>query len=204
MININNINKLGTAAACAAALLQTVSASDVETLENLKLRFEKIEVANISASTQATSKDDKKSAAAPKKEAAAPRAKVVIESPNRVQSQAKYNNIPGPVWVYTISFRETNGVAATMTKKRMRITCRNGDVYGDQAFESIYGVWGKVEVKLEANGTGSYTAWVNSPSGTLSGGRMHLEYQGVDEHGHPVTASVSFTLAGGGKKGGAK
>jgi hypothetical protein len=125
-------------------------------------------------------------------------AEVVIDFPDKLKSQGGYYNIGGPVWVFRIVFRETNGVDATITQKKMRIHGRDGRVWGDRSYENIYNSeprhQGVVKVNVPAKGTGSYTSWVNSPNCDLCGGTMYLDYNGIDANGHSINVSKQFVL----------
>jgi hypothetical protein len=110
-------------------------------------------------------------------------AKVVVDFPKELKS---YHNIGGPVWIYTPQFKELNGVAATITMKKMQIYTRYY-TYGD------HGTYREIKkVKVPARGTGSYTSWVRGKS--LAGGRMRLDYIGTDENGHDIHLSLSIDL----------
>ena len=65
-------------------------------------------------------------------------AKVVVDFPDKLKSQISYYNINGPVWVFKIVFRETNGVAAIITQKMMRIQGKDGRQWGDFDSKDIY------------------------------------------------------------------
>jgi len=125
-------------------------------------------------------------------------AKVTVDFPDKLKSRFMYYNISGPVWVFTIKFCESNGVAATMVSQRLRIVCTNGKIYGNVGYEKIFNSEpdneGAVRVKIPGNGTRSYTSWVNSPDHELSGGRLYLDYIGEDANGHSIKTSVSFVL----------
>lgn len=119
---------------------------------------------------------------------------VVVDFPDKLKSQTSYYNIGGPVWVFQIKFRELNGVDATITSKKMSIHARDGSVWGDFSYVDIIDSSREVEVKIPGGGTGSYTSWVNSPTCTLCGGTMQLDYKGIDANGHSVSTKVQFTL----------
>lgn len=127
---------------------------------------------------------------------AANSAKVIIDFPSSLKSQSNYFNIAGPVWVFTIKFRELNGIGAIITKKQMRIYDKKGNVWGDSNYISIYdSESGKdVELNLQPNSTASYTSWVNSPSCDLCGAKMVLEYVGKDKKDNPIKISGSFIM----------
>lgn len=126
------------------------------------------------------------------------RAKVVIDFPGSLQSRDSYHNISGPVWVFTIKFKETNGIAGTITAKRMRIYATDGKIWGDNSFVEIFDsdTHKSVNLVLEANGEASYTGWVNDRETpcTFCGGTMLLEYQGKDANGNLISCKVKFAL----------
>lgn len=128
-------------------------------------------------------------------------ARVVVLFPEKLKSQSTYYNIGGPVWVYRIVFRETNGVAATITKKKMVIRAKDGREWGDSDFTDIMNsdasYQGPVEVKISPRGSGTYTSFVGSSSPRtceFCNGTMYLYYLGVDANGHPISVSTKFLL----------
>lgn len=122
---------------------------------------------------------------------------VVIDFPSTLESRGSYSNINGPVWVFEIKFREINGVAATISEKRMCIYALDGTVWGDETFEPIYELNKKVTIRLRPYGEDSYTSWVNSPECQFCGATMIIDYKGEDERGNAINIRVRFLMAKG-------
>ena len=125
-------------------------------------------------------------------------AKVVVDFPESLKSQRMYYNINGPVWVFNIVFRETNGVAATILQKKSVIQGKDGRKWGDRHFSDIINSdslnQGVVKINIPSQGTGNYTSWVNSQDCGLCDGTMYLDYKGTDANGHTVYVSKRFRL----------
>jgi len=115
-------------------------------------------------------------------------AEVLVDFLDKLKSRESYYNIGRPVWVYRIVFRETNGVGATITQKKMHISGRDGREWGDWTYLNIK------KVNIPPGGTGEYTSWVNSPNCNLCGGTMYLDYKGTDAYGHSIHVSTRFVL----------
>lgn len=120
---------------------------------------------------------------------------VVAESPGSVKSRPHYKNILGPVWVYTITFRETNGVAAIITEKRIRVDTAFR-AWTDWGYRKIVssepGRQGEVGVRIPPNGAGAYMSFISGAP--LSWGKMRVDFIGTDANGHAIKTSVEFTL----------
>jgi len=122
-------------------------------------------------------------------------ARVIIDFPSSLKSRSSYYNISGPVWVYKIQFREVNGVGVKIDRKSMTIG-DGGPRYWTDSSSTIHDseTQKNVVLNIPPNGSASYTSWVNSPNHELTGKTMHLQYDGIDDNGHPVHVEVRFRL----------
>jgi hypothetical protein len=124
-------------------------------------------------------------------------ASVKINAPSVFYSQPNYYNIEGPVWVFKVTFKEVNGIAAVIDQKMMNIYSKDGTIWGDSSFEGINDNsegQTKTKIALKPFGTDSYESWVNSPACDFCGAKMVLYFKGKDEMGNEILIQTSFIL----------
>jgi len=103
------------------------------------------------------------------------------------------NYVP-PRCFYTLEFRETNGVAVTLERKKTQLIYQ----YGPRNFENWQPAGQPFEgerwrCEIPANDCSISSDWI-SEGDDHSGGRLHLDFSGTDANGHPVVSSVDIEL----------
>jgi len=122
---------------------------------------------------------------------------VIIDFPSILKSRSSYYNIGGPVWVYTVNFRETNGVGATIDAKELTIHGTGDMYYWRNKSNAIFYSESQqlVVLKIPPHGTASYTSCVNSTNDELSNKEIWIQYYGRDDNGHSLRETVFSKLS---------
>jgi hypothetical protein len=118
-------------------------------------------------------------------------AKVVASMPASV---SRVNNgMNSSRWDYVVTFTETRGVGATITRIGERYLDKSGGVWISEG-----GEWSDQTIVVDGNGTQTYESWVSSTDGNkgdLRGGTVQVSYAGTDVNGNKFQGKVSAKLA---------
>ena len=117
-------------------------------------------------------------------------ARVIASMPDTISCTAWGTD--GCRWDFTATFREVNGVPATVERIGRRFVHRNGGVWTVGSSE-----WSNTTIVIPGRGRNSYASWVRTTfdSIDLRGGTVTVGYSGHDANGYAFSGSVSAKLA---------
>lgn len=131
-------------------------------------------------------------------------AKVAIDPIPRVKGQVELNSLNQATWTWSmrICFRETNGVAITLSKRKTEIACKDGTWFANWGYysgassppeESKYDTLAD-EIDIPANDCSYFYETITRQDSRFCDGVLHVSFSGLDANGHALSVGTSVTL----------